>query len=123
MMRSKRYRSAKEKMTLGKRYQPDEAFAKLKELPAPKFTQTVEAVFTLSLKESQTVRDSLQFPHPFGKPARVIVFGNGEKIKEAEDAGAVKAGEADLIEEVKKGWLDFDVAIATPDIMKDVARL
>ena len=88
-----------------------------------KFDETVEAHVALRLGKSDTVRDTLVFPNQFKAEKRVLVFCKEDRIKEALDAGAAFAGADEYIEKVKGGWLDFDVAVATPDMMKDVGRL
>lgn len=77
----------------------------------------------LNLKKSQSVRDTVVLPHQFRGEKKVLVFCKGDKQKEAMDAGAAFAGSDELIEKIKGGWLDFDIAVATPDMMKDVGKL
>jgi large subunit ribosomal protein L1 len=95
----------------------------LKKLTFAKFDETVDLSVKLNLKKSQTVRDTLVLPHQFRGEKKVLVFCKADKEKEAMEAGATYAGSDELIEKVKGGWLDFDVAVATPDMMKDVGRL
>jgi len=95
----------------------------LKKLTFAKFDETVDLSVKLNLKKSQTVRDTLVLPHQFRGDKKVLVFCKADKEKEAMEAGATYAGSDELIEKVKGGWLDFDVAVATPDMMKDVGRL
>jgi large subunit ribosomal protein L1 len=83
----------------------------------------VEAHISLNLKKSQTVRDTVVLPNQFRGEKKILVFCKGEKEKEALEAGAAFAGAEELIEKVKGGWLDFDIAVATPDMMKDVGKL
>ena len=95
----------------------------VKELKYAKFDETVEAHISLKLDKNQTVRDTLVFPYQFRGEKKVLVFCKEDRIKEAMDAGAAYAGADEYIEKVKGGWLDFDIAVATPDMMKDVGRL
>ena len=95
----------------------------VKELKFAKFDETVEVHVNLRLGKNQTVRDTVVFPNQFRGEKKVLVFCKEDRIKEALDAGAAYAGAAEYIDKVKGGWLDFDVAVATPDMMKDVGRL
>jgi len=88
-----------------------------------KFDETVDLSVKLNLKKSQSVRDTVVLPHQFRGEKKVLVFCKSEKEKEALEAGATYVGSDDLIEKVKGGWLDFDIAVATPDMMKDVGKL
>jgi len=88
-----------------------------------KFDETVDLSVKLNLKKSQTVRDTVVLPHQFRGEKKVLVFCKPEKEKEAQEAGATFVGADDLIQKVKDGWTDFDVAVATPDMMKDVGKL
>ena len=87
------------------------------------FDETVEAHVSLRLDKSTSVRDTLVFPNQFRGEKKVLVFCKEDRVKEALDAGAAFAGSDEYIEKVKGGWLDFDIAVATPDMMKDVGRL
>ncbi|MDR2515762.1 MAG: 50S ribosomal protein L1 [Spirochaetaceae bacterium] len=95
----------------------------VKSLAKAKFDETVDISVKVNLKKSQSVRDTVVLPHQFRGEKKVLVFCKPEKEKEAQDAGAAWVGADDLIEKVKGGWLDFDVAVATPDMMKDVGKL
>ena len=95
----------------------------VKELSYAKFDESVEVSVRLNLKKSQTVRDTLVLPHQFAEGKRILVFAKGEKAEEAKKAGAEYVGDIDLVEKIQGGWVDFDVAVATPDMMKDVGRL
>jgi large subunit ribosomal protein L1 len=88
-----------------------------------KFDETVEVSINLALKKSQTVRDTVVLPHQFKGEKKILVFAKGDKAEEARQAGATYVGDEDLIEKIKGGWLDFDIAVATPDMMKDVGKL
>ena len=88
-----------------------------------KFDETVEIHVKLTLKKSQSVRDTVVLPNQFSAQKKILVFAKGEKAEEAREAGAAYVGDNDLIEKIRGGWMDFDVAVATPDMMKDVGRL
>lgn len=123
MKHGKKYREVAEKYDKLKTYPIDEAVALVKDLSYAKFDETVELSIKLNLKKSQTVRDTLVLPHQFTQDKKILVFAKGEKAEEAKSAGADYVGDADLVEKIQGGWLDFDVAVATPDMMKDVGRL
>jgi large subunit ribosomal protein L1 len=95
----------------------------VKSLSRAKFDETVDVSVKVSLKKSQSVRDTVVLPYQFKGEKKVLVFCKPEKEKEAQEAGAAYVGADDLIDKVKGGWLDFDVAVATPDMMKDVGKL
>ncbi|MDQ3891261.1 MAG: 50S ribosomal protein L1 [Actinomycetota bacterium] len=124
--RGKRYREARAAIDRERVYGPLEAIRILKSLPGPKFDETVEVHFKTGLNvrhADQQLRGTLMLPHGTGKDVRVAVFAEGEKAKEAADAGADVVGAADLAQRVEQGFDDFDVAIATPDVMGTVGRL
>lgn len=123
MKRGKKYQEAVKKVDRTKNYSLSEAVALVKECSFVKFTETVELAVKLTLKKSQSVRDTVVFPNQFSAQKRILVFAKGDKAQEALDAGAAYVGDIDLIEKVRGGWMDFDVAVATPDMMKDVGRL
>lgn len=123
MKRGKNYRAALEKYNKQDQYTPEAAMTMVKELAFAKFDETVELSVKLNLKKSQSVRDTVVLPHQFSGEKRVLVFAKGDKAQEAKDAGAAYVGDTDLVEKIRGGWLDFDVAVATPDMMKDVGRL
>ncbi|MBQ5383156.1 MAG: 50S ribosomal protein L1 [Treponema sp.] len=123
MKHGKQYRNALSKYDAAKKYEVTEACKLVKKLHYVKFDETVELSISLKLEKNQTVRDTLVFPHQFTGEKRVLVFCKDERVKEALDAGATYAGSTEYIEKVKGGWTDFDVAVATPDMMKDVGRL
>lgn len=121
---SKRYGSAIEKLDTEKRYDLKEAFSVLLELPAAKFDETVELALHLAIdpkQSDQMVRGVVQLPHGNGKEVRIIAFTN--KTEEALKAGACEAGLTDLMEKIKAGWFDFDVAVATVEAMKEVKAI
>lgn len=123
MKRGKKYVEAAAKYDKQQLYSYGEAAKLVKELAYAKFDETVEVSVKLNLKKSQTVRDTTVFPEQFGSEKKVLVFAKGDKAEEAKAAGAAYVGDDDLIDKIKGGWLDFDVAVATPDMMKDVGRL
>ena len=111
MKHGKKYRAAAAKYDLTKKYSVDSACNMVKDMKVASFDETV------------SVRDTLVFPNQFRGEKKVLVFCHEDRVKEALDAGAAYAGSDEYIEKVKGGWLDFDVAVATPDMMKDVGRL
>ena len=118
--------SANEKVEKGKDYSLEEAVKLIKEASYAKFDETVDMAFNLGVdpkKSDQMVRGTVVLPHGMGKKVKVLVFAKGEKEKEARDAGADYVGAEDLVEKIQKGWLDFDNAVATPDIMGTVGKL
>ena len=122
----KRYRAAREAIDREEAYTPLAAVRLLKDTPAAKFDETVEAHFRLGLNvrhADEQLRGAIMLPHGIGKDVRVAVFAEGEKAREAEDAGADVVGAADLATKIEEGFLDFDVAIATPDQMSVVGKL
>ncbi|POQ98748.1 50S ribosomal protein L1 [Alkalispirochaeta sphaeroplastigenens] len=123
MKRGKKYREAIAKIDRARNYPLSEAVSLVKELAFAKFDETIELSLNLNLKKSQTVRDTLVLPNQFTGDKKILVFAKGDKAEEARAAGAAYVGDDDLIEKIKGGWLDFDVAVATPDMMKDVGRL
>ena len=123
MKRGKKYQEAAKKVDRNKAYTLDEAVALSKEMAFAKFPETIEVSVKLSLKKSQSVRDTVVLPNQFSAQKKILVFANGDKAQEALDAGAAYVGDNDLIEKIRGGWLDFDIAVATPDMMKDVGRL
>src|SRR5574344_3034849 len=122
MKHGKKYRASLAKYDPLQHYEAGKACALVKDLHYVKFDETVEVSVALRLGKSQTVRDTLVFPNQFTGEKKVLVFCKDERAKEALDAGAAYAG-TEYIEKVKGGWLEFDVAVATPDMMKDVGRL
>jgi large subunit ribosomal protein L1 len=121
----KRYRNGAESYDRFREYPPAEAFRILKSLPDAKFDETVEVAFRLGIdtrKNEQALRGTVALPHGTGKSVRVAVFAVGEKAREAKDAGADLVGGEELVEEVQKGVIDFDAAVATPDLMASVGK-
>jgi len=123
MKHGKKYNEVAKKVDPSQAYEIGAACALVKELKTAKFDETVEVHIRLNLKKSQSVRDTVVLPHQFRGEKRILVFCRPERVKEALDAGATYAGDAELIEKIKGGWLDFDIAVATPDMMKDVGKL
>jgi large subunit ribosomal protein L1 len=126
MHRSKRFREIDQKVDLVKRYTLDEAIEVLKNCPPVKFDQSVELSLKTGVdaqKSDQQVRGTVSLPNGTGKRVVLVVFARGEKVKEALDAGADYAGNEELFEKIKNGWVDFNAVIATPDMMRDVGKL
>jgi len=126
MSSSKRWTKAASRIDAKRSYALEQAVGLLKELPPITFDQTVEVSASLNIdpkKTDQVVRGTVTLPHGTGKTRRVIVFCKGEKELQAREAGADTIGAAELIAKVQDGWMDFDVAIATPEMMREVSRL
>lgn len=123
MKRGKKYNESLKKYDPANTYELTEALTLVKSMAYAKFDETVELSVKLNLKKSQSVRDTVVLPNQFRGEKKILVFCKPEKEKEAQDAGATFVGADDLIEKVKGGWADFDVAVATPDMMKDVGKL
>ncbi|MFD1506518.1 50S ribosomal protein L1 [Georgenia yuyongxinii] len=124
--RSKTYRKVSEKIHDGELYAPLQAVRLAKETATTKFDSTVEVVFRLGVdprKADQMVRGTVNLPHGTGKTARVLVFAVGDRANQAIEAGADEVGGDELIEKVAAGYVDFDAAVATPDLMGKVGRL
>ncbi len=122
----KKYRAALEKIETARKYTLDEGVAKVKEVAFAKFDETVELTMWLGVdprKADQLVRGTVVLPHGLGKSKRVLVIAQGDKVREAEEAGADFIGGEDMVERIKGGWLDFDAVIATPDMMRLVGGL
>jgi large subunit ribosomal protein L1 len=126
MAHGKNYRNAKALFDREQEYSPVAAIRLLKEMQTGKFDETVEVHFRLGLNvrhADEQLRGTLMLPHGTGKEARVAVFAEGEKAREAQEAGADIIGSADLAKRVEEGFTDFDVAVATPDQMGNVGKL
>jgi large subunit ribosomal protein L1 len=126
MQHGRRYRNARAQIDRERVYSPVEAVRLLKSFDGTKFDETVEVHFRLGLNvrhAEEQLRGTLMLPHGTGKEARVAVFAEGEKAKEAQEAGADVVGSADLAKRVEEGFTDFDVAVATPDQMGNVGKL
>ena len=123
---SKRYDAAVAKIDAEKQYSVEDAITTLKAMPAAKFDESVDLSFRLGVDPKhadQMVRGAVVLPNGIGKTVRVAVFAKGDKAREATEAGADVVGAEDLAAKVQEGWMDFDVAIATPDMMGVVGRL
>ncbi len=124
--RGKKYKDASKALEAGKQYPPEEAIKLVKASSSSKFDGSVEAHLRLGVDPrhaDQMVRGSVTLPHGTGKKRRVLVFTQGEKAREAKEAGADYVGGEELAKKIQEGWLDFDVALATPDMMGMVGRL
>ncbi len=123
---SKRYEALLSKIEKGKTYDPNEAFKLIKELGTAKFDESVEIHIKLNIdpkQTDQTVRGSVLLPHGIGKTKRVLAFVRGDKIKEAEEAGADYIGDQETIDKILNGWFEFDAVVATPDMMPVISKL
>jgi large subunit ribosomal protein L1 len=126
MKKGKKYLTAREKIDRRRAYPLDEALKLVKDTRFANFDETVEASVRLGVDPKhadQMVRGTVILPHGTGRQVRVLVFAKGEKEIEAKDAGADFIGADEFIEKIQNGWLDFDVAVATPDMMKSVGKL
>lgn len=122
----KKYRAALEKLEAGKKYDLATGVAKVKEIAFAKFDETVELTVWLGVdprKADQLVRGTIVLPHGLGKSKTVVVIAQGDKVREAEEAGADIVGGEDIVNRIKTGWTDFDAVIATPDMMRLVGGL
>src|SRR5204863_713067 len=117
----KKYNAAADKIDRSRKYSLDEAVKTLKELAFAKFDETVELTIWLGVdprKADQLVRGTIVLQHGLGKTKSVVVIAQGDKVREAEEAGADFVGGEDLVSKIKCGWLDFDTVIATPDLIR-----
>ncbi|MGM0653360.1 MAG: 50S ribosomal protein L1 [Bacillota bacterium] len=124
--RGRKYQEARGLFDRETKYDPQDALRMIKETSKRAFDETVEMAVRLGVNPKhadQQVRGSVVLPHGTGKTVKVVVFAKGEKVKEAEAAGADEAGADELVEKIQGGWMDFDVAIATPDMMSSVGKL
>ena len=124
--KGKKYREAREKIDRNNTYELIQAIQLATEISHTRFDETLDIAIRLGVnprKAEQMVRGTVVLPHGTGKTSRVLVFAKGEKAKEAEDAGADYVGAEDLVEKIQGGWLDFDKAVATPDMMGQVGKL
>ena len=122
----KKYRAALEKIEAGRKYNLETAIDKVKEIAFAKFDETVELTVWLGVdprKADQLVRGTIVLPHGLGKSKTVLVIAQGDKLREAEEAGADIVGGEDVVTRIKGGWTDFDAVIATPDMMRLVGAL
>jgi large subunit ribosomal protein L1 len=123
MSKGKKYREAAAKVDRQEIFELEKAVDLVKELAFAKFDETIEVAMKLNIKAKHSIRDTLVLPYGFRKEKKILVFAKGEKVEEAKESGAAYVGDNDLIEKIKGGWMDFDVAVATPDMMKDVGKL
>jgi len=126
VVRSKRYREAAAKVDRNKTYEPQDAIQLIKDLPAAKFDESVEVVIQLGIdprKTDQLVRGAVSLPKGLGRDVRVVVFAEGEKAEQAKAAGADEVGSAELADKIQGGWMDFDIVITSPDMMRHVGKL
>ncbi len=124
--KSKKMQEALKKVDAAKAYSVEEAIALAKETNIAKFDATVEVAYRLNVdpkKADQQIRGAVVLPNGTGKTQKVLVFAKGEKAKEAEAAGADYVGDSDMAQKIQGGWFDFDVVVATPDMMAEVGRL
>jgi len=122
----KRYDALLSKVEKGKNYEIDEALNLIKELASAKFDESVEVHIKLNIdpkKTDQTIRTSVLLPNGIGKTKKVLAFVKGEKVQEAQNAGADYIGDQETVEKILKGWMDFDSVIATPDMMPVISKL
>lgn len=125
-MSGKKYRKVLELVNADKKYSVAEAFGLVTKTAPAKFDETVDVAFRLGVdpkQSDQQVRGAIALPHGLGKPVRVVVFAKGPKEAEAKNAGADYVGADDLVEKIQGGWLEFDKAIATPDMMTTVSKV
>ncbi len=125
-MSGKKYKAVKEKIKAGKVYPLDEALRMVVENPSASFDEAVDVAVSLSVdtkKGDQQVRGSVALPHGLGRKVSVLVFAKGDLEEEAKSAGADFVGAEDMVEKIKTGWLDFDCAISTPDMMPVVSKV
>jgi large subunit ribosomal protein L1 len=123
---SKRYDAAASKIERERHYTVEEAIEVVKQIPSAKFDESVDLSFRLGVDPKhadQMVRGAVVLPHGRGRTVRVAVFAKGEKEREAREAGADVVGAEDLVERIQGGWMEFDTAVATPDLMGQVGRL
>ena len=126
MKRGRRYLEVRDKVEAGRDYPLVDALSIVKDNSKTKFDETVEVVMRLNVDPrhaDQMVRGAIALPHGTGKETKVLVLTRGEAQKDAQEAGADYVGADEYIEQIEKGWTDFDVVIATPDIMRDVGKL
>jgi len=123
MKRGKKYKAVIQKYNKQEQYPLLKAIALVKELAFAKFDETVEVAIKLNIESKHSIRDILVLPHNFGQEKKILVFAKGDKAEEATKSGVAYVGDSDFIKKIKEGWLDFDVAVATPDMMKEVGKL
>lgn len=125
-LRGKKYQDVVKLVDADQYYEPQEAVELVKKTATAKFDETIEVAIRLGVdpkKQDQAVRGVVVLPNGTGKTQRVLVFAKGDKAKEAEAAGADYVGDADMINKIQQGWFEFDVCVATPDMMSEVGKL
>lgn len=125
-MHGKKYNAARQRVQAGHLLTAKDAFTKIKELSFAKFDESIDVDINLGIdptKGEQVVRGAVILPHKIGKDVRVVVFAKGDYAEQAKDAGADFIGAEDLVSKIEAGWMDFDVALATPDLMGIVSKL
>ena len=123
MKHGKKYRESLSKISRTETYSLEKAVELVKSVKFAKFDETVELHVRVKLDKGQTLRDTVVLPHQFRGEKKILVFCTDDKVQEALSAGATYAGSTEYLDKVKGGWMDFDVAVATPDMMRDVGRL
>ncbi len=123
MKRGKKYQEAVKKVEHLREYSLQEGVGLVKSISFVKFDETIEIACSLEIKKGQSIRDVFSFPNRFGSEVKVLVFAEGDAAEVAKQAGANFVGSNDLIEKIKGGWFDFDVAVSTPDLMRSVGKL
>lgn len=123
MKHGKKYRKSLANLDGEKAYDIQEGVNLAKAMSFAKFDESLDISVKLNIKKSHSVRDTFVLPHQFAAEKRILVFARDEKAREAEEAGASLVGAEDLVKKIKDGWLDFDICVATPDMMRDVGTL
>jgi len=123
MKHGKKYRKSFKSLDVGRTYSVREGVSLVKTMSFAGFDESLDLSVKLNIKKNQSIRDTFVLPHRFAVEKRVLVFAKDEKAKEAEEAGAAIVGAEDLVEKIKGGWLEFDVCVATPDMMRNVGTL
>jgi len=121
--RSSRYHALVKAIDRTSRYSVEDALSLIQPNANARFDESVDVAVHLNIKKNDSVRGIVSLPHSFGKKRRILVFAKGEQVRHAEEAGAVHVGGTELITKIKNGWLEFDVAVATPEMMREVATL
>ncbi|MDI6785176.1 MAG: 50S ribosomal protein L1 [bacterium] len=126
VFKGKKYKKALEQIDKQMLYTLQEAIENIKKIAYAKFDESLEIAINLGVqtkRDDQQVRSTVVLPNGTGKSIKILVFAKGEKVKEAQEAGADYIGDQEYIEKIKEGWVDFDMAIATPDIMREISQL
>lgn len=123
MKRGKKYKIALKSINKTELYEPRKAIEVIKKAAFTKFDETIDVVFVLNLDKKHTIRGTHVYDYPFGKQKKILVFAEGELANEAKSAGADYVGGQELVDKIMSGWIDFDVCIATPDMMKNISKV